>query len=338
MKKQFKLLLLPASLLACGLGMSSVAQANAYAVATNNIKDGLVLGLFNGASVGTGIPGVFSFGVPASLSSSSATLNGSGTAGSSATPPPDAPASNGTGSNPFRTNEDTFVSGGGNTYYNLFGQLGTNYSSGDAIVVAEQSFTGTPIVARNMAESNIVYNGFGDADGRNISSTTVNLGISLGADCATNDCRVNFSFLADPFILASLDALAKPGSVARGTLAMSVTLTKVGDLVPTFAWAPNGAAGGIVGGIETADSENLNLTREVLTGGDPDAVHSGPYANDVFGSFAAFTNALGVGNYTLSLSMIEKSDVKRVPEPATLALMGMGLVGMGFAARRRKQA
>lgn len=337
MKNKFKLLTLSVSLLACGVGMSSQAHANAYAVATDNIKNGFVVGLFDGASVGGGIPGVFTFGTPASLSSSSATLNGVGTSNSSITPPPDAPVSNGTGSLPLRTNEDTFTTLASNTYYTLFGTLPTSYSAGDAKVVTEQSITGTPIEARNIAESNVVYSGFGDADGRNISSTTVSLGILVGSDCATHDCRISFSFEADPYIRAALDALAKPGSVARGTLAMSVTLTKVGAVIPTFMWAPNGVlADGILGGTEFADAESLNLTREVLNGGDPDAIHSGPYGSDVFGSFLAVTNPLTTGNYTLSLSMIEKTDVKRVPEPATLAMLGLGLAGLGFARRSKK--
>jgi hypothetical protein len=332
MKTKFRLLSLSASLLACGMVISGGVHAQAYAVATDNIQNGFLVGLYNGQSIGGGIP-QFNFGTPASLSSTSATLNGSGTSNSNATSPPDALPSNGSGAAPLRTNED--VTG---VYYNLFGTLGTAYSAGDAKVVSEQSVTGTPVEARNMAESNIPVDGFADADGRNISSTSLFLPINVSNSCATVDCRISFSFEADPYIRASLDALAGAGSVARGTLSVTITLTKVGDLVPTFAWAPNGEVGsGIVGGTELADAENLNLTREVLVGGDPDAIHSGPYAAGVFGKYSALSNALTPGSYTLGLSMIEKTDVKRVPEPATLALLGLGLAGLGFA-RRRDQA
>ncbi len=347
MNTKFKLHALSASLLACALGVSSNVHANAYAVATDNIKNGLIFAEVNGVPQAPGNPFI-NFGVPASSSTSSATLNGSGTTSNVPGPNPDALASNGTGSNPVRANEVTWTSPGGNVYYSatpgvnpgplgIFGSLPTAYSWGDAIVVTEQTATGTPIVARNAAESNIPAVGFADANGRNDSSTTLTIPIVVGGQCgdATHLCQVDFSFLADPFIRALLDSAAASGSVARGALTFTITLTRVGDLVPLFAWAPDGAPGGIVGGTELADSENLNNTQQVLNPGVTQTF-SGPYASDVFLPYHALTNGLSPGNYTLGLSMVEHTDVRRVPEPASLALLGLGLSAMALS-RRRKQ-
>lgn len=342
MSTKFRLLMLPASLIALGFAVAGPAHAEyAYGYAANNVKDGAV---FAGVDTnGDGRPDTINntaiqFGTPSSLSSTAATLNGAGVSNSSSTPPPDAPIS-ATGSAAGRANE-TLI-GPANTYYAPIGIAGTNYSWGDAKVVSEQSASGTPIVARNAAESNVATPGaFADANGTNRSSTRLDLPITVGQDCNTLNCGVSFSFLADPFILASLSAGAAPGSVARGELTFNITLTEVGGLAPLFSWAPNGSTlSGILGGVETADAENLNLTREVLFGGDPDAVHSGPYAADVFGSYFAYTNYLKPGVYTLTLAMTEKSDVKLlVPEPTALALAGLALSALAWTSRRRRQA
>ena len=337
--KNLKLLTLLASLLACALVISGNAQA-AYAVATENLKDGFIVATVNGVFQPPVNP-FLNFGTPVYSSFSSAKLAGLGTSDSQSSSPPTLPpnalASNGKGSKPPRFNETVFPSGGGNVYYMLFGKAPTDYSWGDAIVVSEQTAS-IPIEARDAAESNVASTGSAAAASAGNEVRFNSLTVSPSCGIVGTICSIDFSFLADPNLLVSLDKLAGPGSFVRGTLAFSITLTKVGDAIPTFAWAPDGAPGGIFGGTETADSEDLNLTREVLLGGDPDAEHSGPYGGDVFGSFGAFTDALMPGTYTLVLSMPEHTDVRlaAVPEPATLALLSLGFGVLGFVGRKKK--
>jgi hypothetical protein len=342
MKSSFKLLTLSATLLSSALCVSGNAQANAYAIVTDNIRNGFIFATVGGAPVLPGNPFI-NFGSPSSSSASSATLNGAGDSHQdNVNSPPNALASNGTGSNPLRPDELTFVSAGGTTYYTPYGQLGTAYSWGDAIVVTEQSATGTPIVARNAAESNIPDTGFANASGRNDSSTTLTVNLTVGGACAAApvaaQCSVDFAFEADPYIQAVLDAAAA-GVVARGAINLTVTITPVGGTIPIFQWAPDGVVGtGIVGGTETADAENLNQTQQALSPGVTQTF-SAPYGADGFGAYHAFSNPLAPGQYTLALSMVEATDVRRtVPEPTSLALLGLGMVGVAWARRRSKQA
>jgi PEP-CTERM motif len=104
-----------------------------------------------------------------------------------------------------------------------------------------------------------------------------------------------------------------------------------------FSWAPDGTINlvpGIIGGTETSDGENLNLSINDLVADGLDVRYSDNGAT--FSNFAAITGLLPVGTYTISLFTQESQLVDKVPEPATLALVGLGMLGMRFAGRRRK--
>ena len=327
MKTKFKLLTLSASLLAAGATLSTQAQAGAYSFSSVVLTNGRITVTGGEASLGVTSSATSTSGTPAPMTRAGDVQFG----GPGQAPVNAAPATQGT---MVRADED--VGGPGNAY-NAFGSAGnTAYSWADSNVVSVQT-NGTGIEIRNAAEGWIPGEGNANSGAENSSTSTLtSFDITLGGPAT-----LAFEFMADPFGQVMLASDAAAGSKAEANFDNNLTITAVdvpgiATNTEVFSWTPNGVVDPVSGGTEISDAENLNGTIGTITAGD--SITFSPGVG--FGLFSVVTNELDAGRYQFTLNTDESQFViqNQVPEPATLALVGLGMLGMGFTVRRRKQS
>ncbi len=139
-------------------------------------------------------------------------------------------------------------------------------------------------------------------------------------------------------MLAAINDPSATAHQATGTMNTELKISNDANPADFVLYNPDGstATGCVTVGTSFTCSEQLDpfsLNTSVATSTDGT---SSALVNS--GSFLTFFGLTGSGNYTFTLSEKKSTTLSRVPEPGIMSLLGIGLLGMGLAYRRKNNA
>lgn len=252
-------------------------------------------------------------------------------------------AANAPGSNPVRANNDFTLMGPG-----LPVLPGGQYSNSDSVIYVSE-LTLDPVAplgiathTQQISESELQGGASARANAELTSTTSFLFRFTIAGGGG-----LIFGFDANPYMRVAIGndpGFANGNAQANLVTSFSLTQDSTGD---SITWSPQGTNafndcnagdfGGAITCTETSDgggNAGTDLNRTLSIGSINSAEHS-PLG--VFNSYGINLAGLTDGDWSFGLTSVTSTSVRRVPEPGMLALMGIGFMGFGFSALRKKR-